>query len=355
MTDGTTTLNFTYDADGLRQQKQVGNTTYNYVYNGSSLMQMTDGTNTLKFIYDVSRPVGLTWNGANYYYLTNAQGDILGIVNGSGTLVVQYAYDVWGKLLSVSGTMASTLGNLNPLRYRGYVYDNETGLYYLQSRYYKPEWGRFISPDVYTSTGRGIIGANMFAYCLNSPPILGDSEGTDAIIVIDRNEALGCGHLGMFVEDANGQWYEFFWGTNAGIFSASMIGTKSVRWFEEYNYALTLDSINKYDHYSGTYEEMFYMEGDFLGSVSCVQDYIIPFKLYNLYWNNCSQQTFRALLFSDVMYKDIFIPGAFFPVPNIMYNIVAELYRVHMNKTNEIQVKKYNTITKKTYASVYLK
>jgi len=184
MTDGTTTLNFTYDADGLRQQKQVGTTTYNYVYNGSSLVQMTDGTNTLKFIYDASRPVGLVWNGTNYYYLTNAQGDILGIANGSGTLVVQYAYDVWGKLLSVTGSMANTLGNLNPLRYRGYVYDNETGLYYLQSRYYKPEWGRFVNADGLVQAVGNINGKNLFAYCNNNPVSRSDPSGEFGIFAL---------------------------------------------------------------------------------------------------------------------------------------------------------------------------
>ena len=76
--------------------------------------------------------------------------------------------------------MASTLGKTNPLRYRGYVYDEETGLYYLQSRYYDPEMGRFINSDVFVSTGQGFIGNNMFAYCLNNPCIYYDDLGKQA-------------------------------------------------------------------------------------------------------------------------------------------------------------------------------
>ena len=73
-----------------------------------------------------------------HFYMRNLQGDITAILNGSGTEVVTYSYDAWGKLLSIGGSMASTLGVLNPLRYRSYVYDQETGLYYLQTRYYDP-------------------------------------------------------------------------------------------------------------------------------------------------------------------------------------------------------------------------
>ena len=80
------------------------------------------------------------------------------------TLVLDAA---WGSILDTSGTLATTLGKYNPLRYRGYVYDRETGLYYLQSRYYNPDVGRFINADGYISTGQGLTGYNMFAYCGN--------------------------------------------------------------------------------------------------------------------------------------------------------------------------------------------
>ena len=91
--------------------------------------------------------------------------------------MVSYTYNAWGKVLSVTGSMASTLGRLNPLTYRGYVYDWETGLYYLQSRYYTPEWGRFINADNYPTTGQGFTGNNMYVYCGNNPVSRIDESG----------------------------------------------------------------------------------------------------------------------------------------------------------------------------------
>ena len=86
-------------------------------------------------------------------------------------------FDSWGKLLSTSGSLASTLGKNNPFRYRGYVFDEETGFYYLQSRYYNPEVGRFISSDVLLSTGQGVLGHNAYAYCGNNPIVREDTQG----------------------------------------------------------------------------------------------------------------------------------------------------------------------------------
>ena len=93
----------------------------------------------------------------------------MSIVDGTGAVVAEYEYDPYGNILSTTGTLADTLGQINPLRYRGYVYDSECNLYYLQSRYYDPSIGRFLNADAYASTGQGIIGHNMFAYCGNNP------------------------------------------------------------------------------------------------------------------------------------------------------------------------------------------
>ena len=97
--------------------------------------------------------------------------------------MVEYTYDSWGKLLRTTGSLSETFGKEQPFRYRGYVYDEETGWYYLQSRYYNPEIGRFVSADVYLSTGQGVLGHNAYAYCLNNPINRSDSSG--AIPVTD--------------------------------------------------------------------------------------------------------------------------------------------------------------------------
>ena len=140
---------------------------------------MTVGNNTLYFSYDADgTPMSVNFNGTEYFYTSNIQGDVIGIVNDQGQTVVTYTYDAWGRPLSCTGSMASTLGTINPLRYRGYVYDQDSGLYYLQSRYYNPDLGRFISADSQISgTSGDLLGYNMFAYCFNNPITLEDSTG----------------------------------------------------------------------------------------------------------------------------------------------------------------------------------
>ena len=178
---------YSYDENGIRTRKTIGNTVTDYYYNGTLLMGIvktttnSDGSTTtskLRFSYDADgKVVAVNYNGNYYYYLRNAQSDIVKLIDKTGATVVEYRYDSWGKLLSTSGSLASTLGKNNPFRYRGYVYDEETGFYYLQSRYYNPEVGRFISSDVLLSTGQGVLGHNAYAYCLNNPVNREDSNG----------------------------------------------------------------------------------------------------------------------------------------------------------------------------------
>ena len=108
-----------------------------------------------------------------YYYVKNIQGDIIAILDTNGTAVATYSYDPYGNVLTATGDLAE----VNPLRYRGYYYDSETGLYYLQSRYYDPELGRFLNADAFASTGQGVLGNNMFAYCWNNPVMGYDPSG----------------------------------------------------------------------------------------------------------------------------------------------------------------------------------
>ena len=140
-------------------------------------------TAVLDFVYDESgKPFALKYstNGTSfqtYYYVLNLQGDVVKLIHYIPGFeyesVATYEYDAWGNIVSSSGRLAE----INPLRYRGYYYDNETGFYYLQSRYYDPANRRFISADVYASTGQGFLGTNMFAYCNNKPIINSDPSG----------------------------------------------------------------------------------------------------------------------------------------------------------------------------------
>ena len=181
MSKSGSSITYGYNADGKRISKTINGTTYNYSYLGDALTDLSWGSNRMHFTYDSLGPASVTYNGVKYFYLKNAQGDVTGLVNASGTQVVSYTYDPWGAPLSTDGTMASTLGTANPLRYRGYVYDTETGLYYLSSRYYNPTWGRFINADtagvVATSPDKTHWDKNLFAYCDDNPVNRRDDGG----------------------------------------------------------------------------------------------------------------------------------------------------------------------------------
>ena len=188
--NGTNDISYTYGADGLRTSKTVDGEVYTYYYMGDKLVRMTVGTDTvMDFTYDQNgQPYCVTQNGVVSYYVLNQQGDVVRIVNANGATRGVYRYDAWGNLLYITD---SDFMRLNPLRYRGYVYDNETGLYYVSSRYYDPEIGRFISADAYAATGQGILGNNMFAYCGNNPVVRADPSGESFAIVLGFNFNLG--------------------------------------------------------------------------------------------------------------------------------------------------------------------
>ena len=184
-----TTASYTYDEQGVRSSKTVNGVTTTFSYNGSLLMAQVQGSGTSQvkqlFSYDANGDVvSVNYNGTEYFYLRNGQNDVVGLMDGSGNRVVEYTYDAWGKLISTTGTLATSLGADNPFRYRGYYYDTETGLYYLMTRYYDPEVCRFISADVYMTTGQGVLGGNMWAYCLNNPILYSDTFGESVTVCI---------------------------------------------------------------------------------------------------------------------------------------------------------------------------
>ncbi|MBQ3196215.1 MAG: hypothetical protein IJB65_07090, partial [Clostridia bacterium] len=174
---------YTYNADGIRTQKSyinaegtVGEVTAKYTLDGNRIVAEQRGDTMLYYLYDENGSImGISYGYDTYTFAKNIQGDVIGIYSG-GTLVAKYEYSAYGQILSItnaSGTdisnNSSHIANLNPFRYRGYYYDTETGFYYLQSRYYDPVVGRFLNADALVSTGQGILGNNMFAYCGNNP------------------------------------------------------------------------------------------------------------------------------------------------------------------------------------------
>ena len=182
------TAEFVYNADGLRVQKTVNGVATKYTLHGKNVVHMTSGTDELHFFYDAqNRPAVVVYNGVPYAYVKSLQGDIVAILDENGNAVVSYGYDAWGAPLWCTGELAETLGKVQPFRYRGYVYDEETGLYYLRSRFYNSSLCRFIDMDCLIHSG------NTFAYCCNSPASMHDVCGTTGDYAYDRDKVIEYG------------------------------------------------------------------------------------------------------------------------------------------------------------------
>ena len=188
---------FQYNDEGIRTEKIDNGVRHEYSVSGGQInrevIYSSNGqyvVKDLRYYYDAAghpsaiRAFTRTSSTAEftsniYYLLTNMQGDVIAIYNEAGQKIYEYAYDAWGNILRSAqiSTGGSAANQVNPFRYRGYYYDTETGLYYLQSRYYNPQWGRFLNADGYVSTGTGLLGYNMYAYCDNNPVMGYDPTG----------------------------------------------------------------------------------------------------------------------------------------------------------------------------------
>ncbi len=174
------------------------------------LVEIIDGTSYIYYTYDVDGTlISMNYQGVEYYYMSNLQGDIIGMIDGSGNIVVKYSYDAWGNIL-YQWTSITNLDDINPYRYRGYRYDEETNLYYLNARYYDPSIARFISADdVSFISDDQASSINLYAYTLNNPVMGYDPYGTFdwarillAAGIVTSGVALlviGCGILGFGV------------------------------------------------------------------------------------------------------------------------------------------------------------
>ena len=219
-------VSYTYDMSGVRSGKQVyttsnqRTTTYTYTTLSGKVMRqqwetrnsddsVREAMQTLEFVYDDgSQPFAMIYNDGStstlYYYVLNAQGDVIALLNANGTLAASYNYGAWGNY-SVHGadgkktTDATFIGHINPLRYRGYYYDRETRLYYLQSRYYDFANCRFINADTYLSTGQGMLGHNMFTYCGNNPVNYCDSSGRFFFTLLGAVIGAAVGYIDAYI------------------------------------------------------------------------------------------------------------------------------------------------------------
>ena len=177
---------YQYNGDGIRTQKVSGGVTTQYYLDGSTIVGELRGSNKLTYVYEASgQRLAMTYNGAKYFYIYNAQGDVVELFDASARSVAKYAYDAWGNPVSITDGNGNDvsgnpnhIANINPFRYRGYYYDAETGFYYVSSRYYDPAVGRWINADgVLPASGNSVQGYNLFAYCMNNPVNMSDPTG----------------------------------------------------------------------------------------------------------------------------------------------------------------------------------
>ena len=175
---------YSYDPNGLRLSKTDGKRTERYIYDGDSLCAMKvddkNGSNTVFFQYDEANAlVGFSVNGKDYFYDRDILGNINAVIDSTGTKLVSYAYGDFGEVTETIADIdeARLAAKVNPFKFKGYFFDNETGFYYLKSRYYSPELGRFISADDEIGQVGNTMGMNLFAYCKNNPINLSDEGG----------------------------------------------------------------------------------------------------------------------------------------------------------------------------------
>ena len=229
-------ITFTYDAGGVRQSKTANGVTTSYFTEGNRIHreERSDGK-TLLYAYDASGLASITYNGTLYFVQKNFQGDIVALVDQNGNVVAKYVYDAWGngKVCNASGTentSSSFIGNINPFRYRGYYYDVETGLYYLQTRYYEPRAGRFLNADSVDFIAPDLIGGlNLYAYCNNNPVMYSDPEGTFVLVLVGAVAGAVASVLGRMIGDRlsgeDSTWQEYVGSAISGAVSGALATT----------------------------------------------------------------------------------------------------------------------------------
>ena len=228
-------IDYTYNDQGLRIKKNVTENGTSletrFFYDGAKLITEITPEHRLDFLYDENdRLYGFVFDKtAMYFYVRDTLENILGIIDKNGNLVVQYAYNAWGKIQSITGTLATTVGEYNPFRYKGYHFDSDTGMYYCHTRYYVPDWCRWLCADgVIGLDPFGLFDQNLYCYCGNDPVNYFDPTGHSAILIgliigaiIGAAAGFGLATYKDYKDDGkvfNGsvEWYEYVGLTIAG-------------------------------------------------------------------------------------------------------------------------------------------
>ena len=181
--DNTNNITYKYNLDGIRTSKIVNGIETKYYLEGSSIIFEDRNGNMIYYIYNGDELLGFIYNSNTYYYHKNIFGDIIGILDSNYNEVVTYTYNSWGLLTNKTDTTTINLSTINPFRYRSYYYDEETNLYYLNSRYYNPEWGRFVNADAIINSNYDTISQNLFVYTSNNFINYSDNDGFSAITI----------------------------------------------------------------------------------------------------------------------------------------------------------------------------
>lgn len=177
-------VNYSYNENSIRTSKKINNVETKYFLEGNKIVLEKTGNNVLYYIRnELNDLIGINYNNDLYYFLKNAQDDVIGLLDENLNIVARYTYDSWGNIISIKdengndiSMLNNHIANINPFRYKSYYYDKETGLYYLNQRYYNPRWKRFLNADVQLNSD--ILGNNLFVYCGNNPIKRKDENGT---------------------------------------------------------------------------------------------------------------------------------------------------------------------------------
>ena len=293
---------YTYDENGLRLTKTVGDTTHEYFYNDEVLdMEVVKVKDVIteyrSYEWDGYTPLGMIVKAKNdagtfetnaYQFITNHRGDVLSIRDSEDQEVGAYTYDAYGNVLTVEGDLAKA----NPIRYAGYYYDDETKNYYLQARYYNPANGAFLALDPHPGDDDDPLSQNGYTYGDNNPVVKIDPDGNDAMIIIAKNAANRQGHMSLLLK-VKGSWYYFYYGSVGGKpFGKSEVIVKKVKLPKK------LSQVNNAVGYSKEYTTSFYISGNFDKAYSYVKTVKKNKPYYSVLRNNCGDMSINALLAS---------------------------------------------------------